>query len=1731
MDKGKMDEGSEWAPLVSVRRDPPWNQVEGTYRGGLNGQEGANHIKDISETTDPLFITPAEEKLWDQLVGIMSPSLWEVKVSGGLQEGVSRVLSFSGSPKAILRAKEAISRLLIMVGSLFRVNTVTHLQTKHRTAGSFHLHEGLGLFLWEGEASRSFRVDAVMSLSTSGDKDCGNAVFAQRALNQQGFLHTKLDVFLGHPPIMELATAAVKLALEAASSRGLRSLLISCSDPAISSFQAEAITTGIEAFKRDHAASSLKNINFISSSRDDLAVFLKECGKLWSPGKNGQERLRNVLLSLEAVRIEVVAGSITKKKTDVAVIPLVRESDGLGWGPDVLAITRKALEVAPQAANLRPGEVLLVTASGFPQFDCRDLYLVQLEGSQLKCKNPQEAIRKMVWNCLSIFYGSFLESISFPVIEPVGPDQTMKGECLLVMLEEINRFLKEVPSTWMKLVQVVPLLERTPPCSVEDCFSAAVEPVGFCHPEDSLFLWYLNESPAAFHHFEVQLKEVGYRIQMRCPWGMVFQATETSVALHELGAAFRSVRDQYLLHCETRPEMLDSLLEQVTVLKEFPSIKIYSDDRMWLVGLSDEMTSLFQCLSQRAFQRQLVNREFTAEPLPRCTVAKDFLVQEMLPYNPLVNIDIIATNPATVRVWGRRQRVEEAEKRFKELLGNFYVQPVPLSKFQSEFVKVLWGELFHNDFCLKRGIPAVLEVSEVVQVAGLELDKMVEAEEIIMGHVGEKTVVIDKELQWATVTEEWKKLLHGLGSQREIALHHVAASQVTVVGISPHITHVEECIKEYLRENSEVLGSMMLARPELANAGQNLLHIMNWEHLKVTVKLQPNNQVLSLQVKGLQKYVRKAMPAIKIDLDSLVPATIPLQRATLSEYFSGTGAGLLMEMAQQCRCVVRMQHQQVPNHCDRGTNSKSSRGKRLAKDHVEVIHAVGRKSHVASLKQEVASFIAMFHEETISHEAIATFHDRFINELCKNTSRRYPIGLHHPGDELQIYGYQEDVGNLLEAIHRKIEKYQAECIEAEAQYETVPCIIVNESLVQGILPSNSLVKTEIIAEDPVTVTFRGPRQKVVELKKRFEEVLGDFQVLPVPLSDLQSQFVQAQWGKLFCNDFFIEQGILAVLEVSEVVQVAGLDLSTMKEAEEIIMRQVSQRTVSIAEGLKWATECEEWKALLHKLRSYKEVALHHVAPDQVTLVGICPHITEVEKSIKEYLQDNSSVEEKMCIPRAELALAGENLLCIMEWDDLNVCIQIQSGSQLLALQVTGLQKWVKEAIHVIRKDLNSLVCGTVPLKKTSLVGYFSGAGASWLQEIAEQQDCIVRVANQKSVCHSNGGTYHSRNRDQELAEEDHPVVVCVVGREHDVAFLKQQVADFIAKFHEETICSAEIATFSDEMLQELCNNTSHLFPVSFHLPREKVVQVAGSRDDVEKVLGAIYTLIERRVNAKIQKAQEVWIDSKILYETVRWHHATDDGWSTFDMATNRLLETEFGKKKMRVQVPWNGQKIDINLLKGEAVVPSNGKKFRIKREICLWDKNIAPHWEAMDDCLIKKVKLQSSSEEYKDVVRNFSKTAAGYTVLKVERIQNRYLWVSYCWKRSWMEKKNPERIQNERILYHGTAPENCDSIQEIGFKCACRKITLYGEGIYFAEEASRSAHYAKPDPWGYQFMFQARVLTGEYGRGAEKLVLPPMKPSGGGRYDSLVNALSKPAIFVTFFDDHAYPEYLITFRG
>ena len=94
---------------------------------------------------------------------------------------------------------------------------------------------------------------------------------------------------------------------------------------------------------------------------------------------------------------------------------------------------------------------------------------------------------------------------------------------------------------------------------------------------------------------------------------------------------------------------------------------------------------------------------------------------------------------------------------------------------------------------------------------------------------------------------------------------------------------------------------------------------------------------------------------------------------------------------------------------------------------------------------------------------------------------------------------------------------------------------------------------------------------------------------------------------------------------------------------------------------------------------------------------------------------------------------------------------------------------------------------------------------------------------------------------------------------------------------------------------------------------------------------------------------------------------------------------------------------------------------------------------------------------------------------------------------------------------------------------------VYGNGVYFAVNPAYSAQstYARPDPNGNKRMYICKVLVGEFTQGKTDMKVPPQKAGAAGShilYDSVVDNLATPGIFVIFHDTQAYPEYLIVFK-
>ena len=152
---------------------------------------------------------------------------------------------------------------------------------------------------------------------------------------------------------------------------------------------------------------------------------------------------------------------------------------------------------------------------------------------------------------------------------------------------------------------------------------------------------------------------------------------------------------------------------------------------------------------------------------------------------------------------------------------------------------------------------------------------------------------------------------------------------------------------------------------------------------------------------------------------------------------------------------------------------------------------------------------------------------------------------------------------------------------------------------------------------------------------------------------------------------------------------------------------------------------------------------------------------------------------------------------------------------------------------------------------------------------------------------------------------------------------------------------------------------------------------------------------------------------------------------------------------------------------------------------------------------------------------------------RIVRIQNLWLWRKYVNHKHSMTEKNKGDV-NEKDLFHGTT--STDPVQiydsEEGFDMRFSRDGLWGQGTYFAENASYSDNYVFNCPSGEKQMFLARVLTGDSADIPQdrSLRMPPVKQSSGGlRYDSVTGIAMVSRIYVTYNNDKSYPLYLITY--
>lgn len=128
---------------------------------------------------------------------------------------------------------------------------------------------------------------------------------------------------------------------------------------------------------------------------------------------------------------------------------------------------------------------------------------------------------------------------------------------------------------------------------------------------------------------------------------------------------------------------------------------------------------------------------------------------------------------------------------------------------------------------------------------------------------------------------------------------------------------------------------------------------------------------------------------------------------------------------------------------------------------------------------------------------------------------------------------------------------------------------------------------------------------------------------------------------------------------------------------------------------------------------------------------------------------------------------------------------------------------------------------------------------------------------------------------------------------------------------------------------------------------------------------------------------------------------------------------------------------------------------------------------------------------------------------------------------------NEQRV-NEKRLFHGTRPDSVEAICKENFDCrlsGSANGAAYGQGSYFAVNASLSHGYTQADANKSRFMFLVKVLAGSYVMGCSSYQTPPSDRVHARYYDSCVDNESTPTMFIVFDIDQHYPEYVIEYQS
>jgi hypothetical protein len=169
--------------------------------------------------------------------------------------------------------------------------------------------------------------------------------------------------------------------------------------------------------------------------------------------------------------------------------------------------------------------------------------------------------------------------------------------------------------------------------------------------------------------------------------------------------------------------------------------------------------------------------------------------------------------------------------------------------------------------------------------------------------------------------------------------------------------------------------------------------------------------------------------------------------------------------------------------------------------------------------------------------------------------------------------------------------------------------------------------------------------------------------------------------------------------------------------------------------------------------------------------------------------------------------------------------------------------------------------------------------------------------------------------------------------------------------------------------------------------------------------------------------------------------------------------------------------------------------------------------------------LNKNSNEYSAVSKHFHLTLPNTIIERIVKVNNVLLKKLYSSLKEAFKLNKSKNSSLEYRLFHGTSYDIIEKICKKGFnRSYCGKNGVsFGCGVYFAKESKYSHRYAIPKKDEY-CMILSRVLVGSYEKGNSIMKEPH------DQFDSTVDCIQSPTIFVVYKDFQAIPDYLIYYK-